>query len=157
MSVKCNIKSKTIWELCNENGCWISVEHVPCSHNTIANYMSQTLNENTEWKLSPFLFLHISERFQFTADIDFFASYLNMQLSNYVPWHPNQESVGVDAFNMPGTKLKFYAFPPFNPKLVPDNDSYLWTTLSFSCRRKPHWHYQSTRTSYIHYSPNSSF
>ena len=40
MSVKCNILSKKIWELCNENGCWISAEHIPGSHNTVADYMS---------------------------------------------------------------------------------------------------------------------
>ena len=114
VSVKCNILSKKIWELCNENGCWISAEHVPGSHNTVVDYMSRTFNENTEWKLSPFLFQSILQRFQFIADIDLFASYLNKQLSKYVSWHPNPESIGVDAFNMSWSKLKFYAFPPFS-------------------------------------------
>ena len=41
VSVKCNILSKKIWELFNENGCWILDEHVPGSHNTVANYMSR--------------------------------------------------------------------------------------------------------------------
>ena len=39
---------------------------------------------------------------------------LNKRLSNYVSWHPDLESVGVDALNMSWTKLKFYAFPPFS-------------------------------------------
>ena len=52
--------------------------------------------------------------FQFIADIDLFASYLNMQLSNYVSWHPDPEYVAVDAFNMPWIKLKFHAFPLFS-------------------------------------------
>ena len=32
VSVKCNILFKKTWKLCNENGCWISAEHVPGSH-----------------------------------------------------------------------------------------------------------------------------
>ena len=114
VSVKCNILSKKIWELCNENGCWISAEHIPGSHNTVADYMSRTSNENTERKLSSFSFQSILQRFQFIADIDLFASYLNKQLSNYVSWHHDPESVGVDVFNMSCTKLKFYAFLPFS-------------------------------------------
>ena len=114
MSVKCNILSKKMWELCNENGCWISADHVPGSHKTVADYMSRTFNENTEWKLSPSLFQIILQRFQFFANIDLFALYLNKQLSNYVSWHPDPESVGVDTFNMSWTKLKFYTFPPFS-------------------------------------------
>ena len=85
--------------------------------NTVADYMSmsRTFNENTEWKLSPFFFQSILQRFQFIADIDLFASYLNKQLSNYVSWHPDPESVEVDAFSLSWTKLKVYAFPPFRP------------------------------------------
>ena len=63
--------------------------------------MSRIFNENTEYKLSPFLFQSIVQRFQFIADIDLFASYFNKQLSNYVSWHPNPKLVGVDALNMP--------------------------------------------------------
>ena len=124
MSLKCNILSKKIWELCNENECWISAEHAPDFHKTVADYISRTFNENTEWKLSPFLFQSILQRFQFIAVIDLFASYLNKKLSNYVSWHPEPESVGVDAFNMSWTKLKFYTFPSFSlvaksiPKII---------------------------------------
>ena len=114
VSVKCNILSKKIWDLCNEKRYWISAEHVPGSHKTVADYMSRTLNENTEWKLSPFLFQSMLQRFQFIADIDLFASKLNKQLSIYVSWHSDPESFAVDAFNLPWTKLKFYAFPPFS-------------------------------------------
>ena len=107
MSVKCNILSKKIWGLCNENGCWISAEHVPGSHNTVADYMSRALNS-----------LHFCFKVYYRDfslfQTDLFASYLNKQLSNYISWHPNPESVGVDAFNMSWTKLKFYAFPPFS-------------------------------------------
>ena len=63
--------------------------------------MSSIFNENTEYKLSPFLFQSIVQRFQFIADIGLFAPYFNKQLSNYVSWHPNPKLVGVDAFNMP--------------------------------------------------------
>ena len=55
VSVKCNILSKKFRDLCNENGCWISSKHISGSHNTIADHMSRTFKENTEWMLSPFL------------------------------------------------------------------------------------------------------
>ena len=45
---------------------------------------------------------------------DLFVSCLNKELKNYVSWHTDSESVGVDAFKMSWTKLKFYAFPPFS-------------------------------------------
>ena len=47
VSLKCNILSKKIWDLCNENGCWISAEHIPGSHSVAADFMSKTLNEDT--------------------------------------------------------------------------------------------------------------
>ena len=62
------------WELFNENECWISAEHVPGSHNTVADFVSRAFNENTGWKLSPFLFQIILQRFQFIANIDLFAT-----------------------------------------------------------------------------------
>ena len=98
--------------------------------------MSRTFNENSERKLSPFLFQSILQRFQFIADIDLFASHLNRSnsflfsvvcltlalnspvkiysliLSNYVSWLPDPETVGVDAFNTSWAKLKFYTFSP---------------------------------------------
>ena len=40
-------------------------------------------------------------RFLVIADTDWFASHLNKQLSNYLSWHPNPESVGINAFNLP--------------------------------------------------------
>ena len=52
MSIMCNILSKKICVLCNENGCLITAEHVPSSHNNVADSMSKTFNENTESKLS---------------------------------------------------------------------------------------------------------
>ena len=69
MFVKCSILSKKIWHLRNENESWISAEHIPGSHNTMADYMSRAFNKNTEWKLSPFLFQSTLQRFQFIADI----------------------------------------------------------------------------------------
>ena len=120
MSVKCNILSEKIW---------VSIIKMDDSHNTVADNMPRAFNENTERKLFPFLFQITLQRFQFIANTDFFASYFNKQLSNYVSWHPDPESVGVDAFNMSWTKLKFYAFPPFSlvgksiPKIIQEKAS----------------------------------
>ena len=112
MSIKCNILSKKIWEFCNENECWISAEHVPSSHNNVADYMTWSLNENTEWKLSLFLLQSILQRFQFIANIDLSASLLNKKLSNCVSWHPDPESVEVDAMKVMD-KTKILCFSTF--------------------------------------------
>ena len=114
-------------------------------------------------QLTIFLFQSILQRFQFIADIDLFASHFNKQLSKYVSWYPDPDSVGVDAFNLSRTSLKFYTFPPVSlvaksiSKIIQEKASgimvipwwptqnwflimmeHLRTTPSFSRRRKPH-------------------
>ena len=80
VSIKCNILSKKIWELCNKNGCWISAEHVPGFNNNVAIYiypghLTKILSENS----LHFLFQSTLQRFQFTADIGLFASRLTLE------------------------------------------------------------------------------
>ena len=117
VSIKCNILSKKIWELCNKNGCWISAEHVPGFHSNVAIYiypghLTKILSENS----LHFCFKVHCRGFSLlqTQVCLPHASHLNKQLSNYVSWYPDPKSVGVDAFNISLTKLKFYAFLLFN-------------------------------------------
>ena len=41
------------------------------------DYMSRLLNENTEWRLAPFVFHTIINLFKVTSEKDLFASELN--------------------------------------------------------------------------------
>ena len=58
---------------------WISAVHIPGKQNTIADFMSRSLNENTEWQLSPTIFKKIVRTFDFEPEIDLFAPYLKLK------------------------------------------------------------------------------
>ena len=45
--------SKQTLDLCIMGNIWISAVHIPGKQNTIADFMSRSLNQNTEWQLSP--------------------------------------------------------------------------------------------------------
>ena len=48
VSEKCNDLSKQIWDLYISENIWISAVHIPGKQNTIIDFMSRSLNENTE-------------------------------------------------------------------------------------------------------------
>ena len=48
-SEKCNDLSKQIWDFWINENIWISAVHIPGKQNTIAGFMSRSLNENREW------------------------------------------------------------------------------------------------------------
>ena len=114
VSEKCNDLSKQIWDLCIMEDIWISAVHIPGKQNTIADFMSRSLNENTEWQLSPTVFREIVRTFDFQPVIDLFASYLNFQVENYISWFPDPKASIIDAFSIDWTDKMFYAFPPFS-------------------------------------------
>ena len=79
--------------------------------------MSRLRNENTKWRLGPFVFLKIINLFKVTPEIHLFASALNQQVPKYISWNPrgiDQEAFAIDAFSISRTNIKLYAFPPFN-------------------------------------------
>ena len=93
---------------------WISAVHIPGKQNTIVDFMSRSLNENTEWQLSPTIFKKIVRTFDFEPEIDLFASYLNFQVENYISWFPDPKASIIDAFSIDWTDKTFYAFSPFS-------------------------------------------
>ena len=114
VSEKCNDLSKQIWDLCIMENIWISAVHIPGKQNTIADFMSGFLNENTQWQLSPSILNKIVRTFDFEPEIDLFASYLNFQVENYISWFPDPKASIIDAFSIVWTNKIFYAFPPFS-------------------------------------------
>ena len=93
---------------------WISAVHIPGKQNIIADCMSRSLNENTEWQFSPTIFKKIVRTFDFEPEIEPFASYLNDQVENYISWFPGPKANITDAFSIDWTNKRFYAFPPFS-------------------------------------------
>ena len=93
---------------------WMSAVHIPGKQNTIVDFMSRSLNENTEWQLSPTIFKKIVRTFDFEPEIDLFASYLNFQVENYISWFADPKASISDAFSIDWTNKTFYAFPPFS-------------------------------------------
>ena len=68
----------------------------------------------TEWILQKTLLSHAFGELQFIPEIDLFASRINCQFPQYVAYRPDPGAVAIDAFSIPWTELKFYAFPPFS-------------------------------------------
>ena len=83
---------------------WISAVHIPGKQNTIADFRSRSLNEYTEWQLSPTIFKKIVRTFDFEPEIDLFASYLNFQVENYISWFPDPKTSTIDAFSVDWTE-----------------------------------------------------
>ena len=93
---------------------WILAVHIPGKQNTIADFMSRSLNENTEWQLSPTILKKIVRTFDFEPEIGLFASYLNLQVENFISWFPGPKASIIDAFSIDWTDKIFYIFPPFS-------------------------------------------
>ena len=76
--------------------------------------MSRLLNENTEWRLAPFVFHKIINLFKVSPEVDLFASAFNHQVPKYISWNPDQQAFAIDAFSILWANIKFYAFLPFS-------------------------------------------
>ena len=113
VSEKCNELAKHLWYFCIREIVWISAVHIPGKENTIADYMSRSLSDNTEWKFTP-IFKNMVHTFNFVPELALFVSYLNVQVPCYVSWFQDPDAVTNDAFNSSWENKKFYAFPPFS-------------------------------------------
>ena len=76
--------------------------------------MSTVISDNTEWMLSIKLFKILWDKFQFSPQVDLFATCLNKQIDKYVSWMPDPYCIAVNAFKFSWKTHKIYAFPPFS-------------------------------------------
>ena len=113
-SVLCNGIAKRIWEFAQNRGFWISSSGIPGVENTMAGKMSRIFNDSTEWMLSHKLFKILCDKFQFSPQIDLFATRLNKQIDKYVSWMPDPYCIAVNAFNFSWKTHEIYVFPPFS-------------------------------------------
>ena len=80
----------------------------------MADKMSRVFYDNTEWMLSHKLFKILCDKFQFSSQVDLFATRLNKQIHKYVSWMPDAYWIAVNGFNFSWKIHKIYAFPPFS-------------------------------------------
>ena len=96
-SKKCNKTAKEIWLWSFKNNSFASAADIPGKHNTEVDKFSRKSNDNIEWQLNPKIFIDGTNKFGY-PQIDLFASRLNKQLQNYVPWFCGPEAKTIDAF-----------------------------------------------------------
>ena len=137
-SPQLNVLVKTIWDGCIANNIWFTVSRIPGKENieadsesrksrrntewslnktlfqnTKADSESRKSRRNTEWSLNKTLFQKSCAQLCFTPNIDLFASHINYQVKPYISYHPDPEALAINAFHLPRSNYKFYAFPPF--------------------------------------------
>ena len=110
VSEKCNELATHLWYFCIQEIVWISAVHIPGRGNTIADYMSRSLSDNTEWKFTPKIFRNIVHTFNYVPELALFMSYLNVQVPYYIPWFPDPNAVTNDAFNSSWGNKKILCF-----------------------------------------------
>ena len=113
-SAKCNKVARLIWKWAEKHGVWISAAHVPGKKNILADYYSRKQNDAKEWAITKCTFLKVTDIFG-SPDIDLFASRTNHKTEQFVSWHPDPMSIGIDAFSLDWSVYKLsYCFPPFS-------------------------------------------
>ena len=93
---------------------WISAGHIAGKCNVEPDQESRQTHTATEWMLQKKLLAHALDQLKFTPEIDLFATLINCQFPQYVAYRPDPEAVAIDAFSIPWSGLKFYAFPSFS-------------------------------------------
>ena len=115
-SAQCNEVAHKIWGWAEENKCWVTASYLPGKDNVDADYASRHFQDNLEWEISPKVFDRVTKMFG-EPEIDLFACRSNAKCQQFVSWHPDPESIHVDAMTLCWTGLNAYAFPPFS--LIP--------------------------------------
>ena len=82
-----------IFDFCIKQNCWVSAAHIPAVDNTTADNQSRHFCDNTEWQLLPEHFTAITQSLNFMPTVDLFASRIDLQLNEYISWHPDPNAM----------------------------------------------------------------
>ncbi|KAJ8915276.1 hypothetical protein NQ315_014784 [Exocentrus adspersus] len=101
-----NQLARNIWQWAERRNIWLYASYISSADNVVANKESRGNNLDTEWELSNEAFSCIVKTFG-RPIIDLFASRINAKCDLFYSWHPDPESLAVDAFtrNWGGTIL----------------------------------------------------
>lgn len=107
-----------IWNFLEDKEARMTAYFVPSKDNPadpLSRQMSKSLARDfdTEWQLDPAVFRLICSKFNFTPEIDLFATIDNAQLPRFAAWNYEPEAEFVDAFAVSWENLNVYIFPPF--------------------------------------------
>ena len=105
--------AKEIFQICQERNVWIRASYIKGSLNVRADLESRRELDDTDWQLNPQEFRKICKLLEFSPEVDLFATRLTAQCDRFVSWFPDPSCEEVDAFTIPWSNKKFYAFPPF--------------------------------------------
>lgn len=107
-----NKVARDIWDWCEARNNFVFASYIKSADNSIADFESRRLNDDTEWQLNNMVYNGIVNRLS-VPEIDLFASRLNHKCEKYVSWHGDPNSFAIDAFTLNWKCYFFYAFPPF--------------------------------------------
>ena len=113
-SPECNEMAKQIWGFCENNNIFITCAHIPGKENIVADKESRREYKQGEWMLNKEIFQYALEYYQYSPDIDCFASRANAQLDTYVSRQPDPFATHIDASSINWMNFKTYLFPPFS-------------------------------------------
>ena len=72
-SPQCNKVARQIWDWCEEREIWLTISHLPGVLNTIADFRSRHVVDNTEWQLNDNIWQKLCKLFG-TPEIDLFKN-----------------------------------------------------------------------------------
>ena len=105
--------AKEIWDYLLSNKITITAEYLPSKLNQVADWESRHVEDSTEWKIDPQVFLDLCS-LRGTPEIDLFASRISNQLPQYMSLKQDPYSIATDAMQQDWCHKYMYAFPPFN-------------------------------------------
>jgi hypothetical protein len=105
--------ARRIWQWAESRNIWLHASYISSKDNFVADIESRIdfKEEEEEWMLGHGYFRKICEVFG-QPSLDIFASFAAHHCSQYFSWHPDPNSISVDAF-LSKWGTNFYAFPPF--------------------------------------------
>ena len=99
-SPQCNDMAKQIWSFCQNNAIFITCTHIPGVENTVADKESRHEYKQGEWMLNTDIFPRATAHFDFTPDLDCFATRANAWLSRYCSRTPSRVIIGSTGISM---------------------------------------------------------
>jgi hypothetical protein len=107
-----NLETMRLYSLVVPLGISLQAVHRPGVDNVLADFLSRTRPDPTEWSLDRVM-TSILFRMWGTPQVDLFASHLNNRLPVWFGRTRHQEAAACDALLQPWSGFFLYAFPPF--------------------------------------------
>ena len=101
-----------LWEWSLSRGCFLVATHVPGRLNSVADMLSRTVVDRSDWRLHPSVFQRLDKLWG-PLEIDLFASWATAQLPRFFSWKPDPNAEAVDAFLQVWSGIRSYANPPW--------------------------------------------